>query len=199
MTVNAAFPLIRERHVSLTREALRGIFRDQRDVVLAGRSLGDEWDALLERAIFTRSRNTVADIGGQVARKFRAEFDPDVLQEWLTAIAGNAAVSINGSTRDALDGSDDHVSVFEALVAGGVARYAQTIVTTAANKGAREAAERSGGRTKTWVSSGGPRHSGMNGQTVDIRSAFSNGMDVPGDPDGGADDVANCRCSVTFD
>lgn len=51
--------------------------------------------------------------------------------------------------------------------------------------------------TKTWVWSGkGPRHKEMNGQTVGAYEAFSNGLQYPGDPKGGAKHNANCKCSL---
>lgn len=199
MSVNSAFPTIRARHESLTREALRNLFKDQEaDVVVAGRSLSKDWDALLTRLIFTRNRNTAADVGGQVARLLRGEFDPEVMVAWLTRNAEIAAESINESTREALANTDDKPSVFAALITAGAARYAASMVTTAANFGAREGAVAAGARTKTWVSSGRARHAAMGGQTVPLSETFSNGMDFPGDPDGGAEEVANCGCSVSF-
>jgi hypothetical protein len=199
VSVTATFPQIRARHESLTREALRRVFAEQRDVVAAGRSLSKDWDAPLARTIYTRNRNTAADIGGQVAAKLRGEFDPELLEAWLTKNADVAAESINDSTRAALEAADDKSAVFEVLLGSALAQYARSMVTSAANKGAKDAAEQSGARTKTWVSSGGPRHSSMGGETVPLGSSFSNGMDIPGDPDGGAEEVANCGCSVSFD
>jgi hypothetical protein len=72
-----------------------------------------------------------------------------------------------------------------------------SMVTTAANFGAHDAAYYAGGKTKTWTG-GTTRHAPMNGQTVPLGENFSNGMAWPGDPAGGAAEVANCGCSVTF-
>jgi hypothetical protein len=202
VSVAATFPQIRARHESLTREALRSVFKDQEaDVVVAGRSLGDGWDALLARKIYTRNRNTAADIAAQVARKLRGEFDPDVMDAWLDRNAEIAAASINQSTRDSLGINDDPSAVFAALLTAGAVRYAATMVTSAANFGAKEGALAAGGKTKTWISSGKPdsRHASMDGQTVPLSENFSNGLAWPGDPDGGAEDNANCGCSIGFD
>lgn len=199
MSVSAAYPLIRAGHESLTREALRRVFNDQKvDVVVAGRSLNEEWDAQLARVIFARNRNTAVDVGSKVAAGLRGEFNPDLMDEWLTINADLAASSINRSTRDALDSSDDKPGVFSGLLVA-AAGYATSMVTTAANFGAQDGAKQAGGRTKTWVSSGGPRHAHMNGQSVPLSENFSNGMLWPGDPNGGAEEVANCRCTVSFD
>jgi hypothetical protein len=55
---------------------------------------------------------------------------------------------------------------------------------------------------KTWETGPNPRaeHAAMDGETVAINDAFSNGADWPGDPALGAEGVANCNCgvSVTF-
>jgi hypothetical protein len=197
--VNTAFPSVRARHESLTREALRDVFRDQEaDVVVAGRSLGDEWDAHLAARIFVRNRNLLADVALKVARALKGDYDPDVAEAWLSKNAEVAAASINASTRGSLELIDDKQSVFDALLTAGAARYARSMVTTVANFGAHDAAEKVGGdRTKTW-SGGTTRHASMNGQTVRLSENFSNGMAWPGDPAGGAAEVANCGCSVTF-
>ena len=59
-----------------------------------------------------------------------------------------------------------------------------------------------GSDTKTWLTtSGNPRsaHAALNGQTVPIDQRFSNGMRWPGDPAGGGENNANCRCVILFD
>jgi len=38
----------------------------------------------------------------------------------------------------------------------------------------------------------------MAGETVPLGELFSNGMDGPGDPAGGADEVAGCTCDLMF-
>lgn len=37
-------------------------------------------------------------------------------------------------------------------------------------------------------------HAALHGETVGQNDAFSNGMEYPGDPSGGASEVCNCRC-----
>ena len=62
------------------------------------------------------------------------------------------------------------------------------------------AAGQNGAATKTWVSGPSPRsaHAAMNGETVAIGDVFSNGMNAPGDPAGGADEVAGCNCDLDY-
>jgi hypothetical protein len=198
VSVDTTFPSIRERHIELTRAALRDVFTDQEaDVVVAGRPLGDEWDARLAQVVYVRNRNTATDVALRVADALGADYDPEVMDAWLTINADLAAERINGSTRDALAGADDKTEVFRLLLESAAAQYALSMVTTAANFGAQDAAVKGGAATKTWVG-GTSRHGHMNGETVPLSENFSNGMAWPGDPDGGADEVANCGCSVQF-
>jgi len=50
------------------------------------------------------------------------------------------------------------------------------------------------------VNSSNPRpdHAALNGTTVGIRDKFPNGLRWPGDPQGGAEQNANCQCTVRF-
>lgn len=202
MSVSAAFPDLRARHASLNRAALRGVFTEQQaDAVVAGRPIGDEWDARLARTMYVRNMSTARDVALRVAAALGASgYDPDVMDEWLTINAEIGARAINDSTREALAAAQDKDSVFQNLLRAGVAMYAASMVTTAANFGAQDAAVKSGGRTKTWVGSGKAtsRHKDVSGQTVPVEESFSNGMAFPGDWSGGADQVAGCECSLRY-
>lgn len=52
--------------------------------------------------------------------------------------------------------------------------------------------------TKTWHTARDPRvrdsHAAQDRQTVGLEGMFSNGLQYPGDPAGGAHETANCRC-----
>jgi hypothetical protein len=41
-------------------------------------------------------------------------------------------------------------------------------------------------------------HMILNGEVQGLNEGFSNGLQFPGDPNGGADEVCNCRCTLTF-
>ena len=66
-----------------------------------------------------------------------------------------------------------------------------------------------GATSKTWHhrpqkdprdGSNGPDHVSMEGETVGIDEAFSNGLKYPRDPDvGKPEEVINCRCYVTYE
>ena len=137
-------------------------------------------------------------------------YDMDRTLKFLRAVAKSRAGAVNAATWTALlaavaDDSDDSPSpaaVFADAEESRSITAGQAIVTTAAGFAAVEAGRQmmSGRKTfKQWVvTSSNPRseHAAMNGETVPIDQPFSNGMDWPGDPTGGAENVANCRCRV---
>jgi SPP1 gp7 family putative phage head morphogenesis protein len=55
---------------------------------------------------------------------------------------------------------------------------------------------------KEWVASLDDRmrdsHAAMNGETVPMDEAYSNGLMQPGDPDGDPSEVCNCRCNEVY-
>lgn len=137
-------------------------------------------------------------------------FGPDAYnvgqtEKFLKAVAKSRAGAINSTTRDritaALDAGTDAAAVFEEARSARAPQGAATLVTTFSAFATTEAAKQSTGdrATKTWVvASRNPRasHAAMNGETVGIDDVFSNGMNWPGDPAGGADEVAGCMCGV---
>jgi hypothetical protein len=199
--VDATYPRVRARHRDLNLEALRDLFETQRaDVVVAGRSLGDEWDARLTSTMYVRNRSTAVDIANRVAAHFGGAVDPDGMDGWLTTNAEFGAARIHRAIRAGLAVPDaDPEQLYDQLLADGVDMYAGSMVTSAGNFGAHEGAQAAGAERKVWrVNSGNPRssHAGMGGQSVPVGSLFSNGMRWPGDYSGGADEVANCQCSL---
>lgn len=52
---------------------------------------------------------------------------------------------------------------------------------------------------KQWISAGDRRvrasHQRLNGEIVNMNESFSNNCQYPGDPNGGASEVCNCRCT----
>lgn len=202
MRADTTLPIIRARHEAANLRALRNVFADQRaDVVVAGRTLGEEWDRRLASVLFNRNQATAVDVGSQVARQLKATFDPDLLEAWLTTNAELGATFINDSTRSALDDTEDRGAVFDILTGSSAAMYARSMVTSAAGVAANDAARSGGARFKVWqVNSGNPRsgHAALNGERVPLGDSFSNGMNWPGDPAGGAENNAGCQCSIVY-
>jgi hypothetical protein len=200
VVIDSSYPTLRAERRRVTESALRALFERQRfDVLMVGRVLGDDWDAELADRMFDLNLATATVIGERVAEHLPGDFSPVFMHAWLRVNAQRGAVRINDSTREDLDVAidvDGKTATFEKL-RNAAPGYATAMVTTAANFGAHDAAYYAGGKTKTWTG-GTTRHSGMNGQTVPLGENFSNGMAWPGDPAGGAAEVANCGCSVTF-
>lgn len=198
--IDASYPQLRAARERVTRDALASVFADQQfDVVTARRVLGKQWDDLLAGRLLEVNMVTATLVGERVAAHLPGDFSPENMRNWLVLNAGFAATGINDSTRAALDAAEDDdatTAVFDSLIVG-AGLTARTLVTTVGNFGARDAAEQAGGRTKTWTG-GTTRHGNMNGETVALSENFSNGMAQPGDPAGGAAEVANCGCSLVF-
>ena len=98
-----------------------------------------------------------------------------------------------GSLREQCPEERDQLNALDAIVADG--DYGYTIAW------GFQGAEQAGLKTKTWqTNSANPReaHAALDGETVALDERFSNGQLWPGDPAGGAQNNANCKCSVTF-
>jgi hypothetical protein len=184
----------------------------QRDDVAVLRQLVAAWDSLLARVMFDRNMAAASEVGSLVsarlgaavetrsARRRPARFNPDVMTNYLTINARFGAERINAATRERMAqvGPGD---AFHELSTSRAAMHATSMAGMAMNFGAKEGARAAGAGMKMWqTNSGNPRasHSAMGGETVPIGELFSNGMDWPGDPGGGAEEVANCNCSLVF-
>ena len=136
------------------------------------------------------------------------ELSERVMTPWLEEHSRIQAEYINLKTRDEIsialqdpDPREAVKSVFLAAATIWAVEQAVTAVTSALNFGSVEGARAGGLKSKTWqVNSDNPRpvHLRMDGETVGVRDTFSNGMRWPGDPAGGAENNANCGCSVRF-
>lgn len=205
-SVDSTLPDQRAAHEEETRRALAALFNAQRAQALSGGLASD--DPRVRALVLERNTMTARDFALRVAQEFGGDYDPAVMDEWLAANADITAEGIHARTMERLERAAEAEQpllavgdLFTTLATVTAGVYAAGMVTTAANFGAQDAARKSGAGTKTWqVNSSNPRsqHASMSGQTVGIRDAFSNGMMWPGDPSGGAENNANCACSVVF-
>jgi HK97 family phage portal protein len=199
-----------------TERVLAGFFKRQRAAVLS--ALGakapdwwdtDRWDRELADDLVKIAHLIADKIGPETAG--RLGFDPDEYdvartEAFLREVAKSRAGAINATTLDQLekaiaDEDGDPAVVFDNAETGRTSIAATTLVTTFAAFATAEAAWQLAPQqaTKTWVvASGNPRpsHARMDGETVGIDETFSNGMNWPGDPAGGVDEVAGCTCGV---
>ncbi len=89
--------------------------------------------------------------------------------------------------------------VFALAIAVRAAMIATTRSTTIGQWARREGAQQAGAGSKTWiVNAPSSRHASLDGETVPMGEAFSNGAQWPGDPILGVDEVAGCLCSLDF-
>jgi len=168
----------------------------------------DRWNSELQADLLKLNRGTALDWARILAAQLDAEIAEEWMDPWLMEHSRIAAESINAQTRDdvarALNDPEPLAAVkhvFEIALAVRAVQLALDAVTAAASFGTHEAARSGGLKTKTWhVNSGNPRdeHAAMDGETVGIADRFSNGMKWPGDSAGGAENNANCECSVSF-
>jgi hypothetical protein len=170
----------------------------------------DRWDRTLATVLADRGRDTAADYATMIFELLDGpgQFDLDRLDGWVDEVATNSARRINDSTLSSLvdaslDGDPPAAAddLFDGLVTVRAGLYAVAAVTGTSNFGAHDGAAAAGGETKTWLTtSGKPRsaHSELAGEVAPLDARFSNGMRWPGDPAGGAENVANCVCALEF-
>jgi len=131
-----------------------------------------------------------------------------VMKSYIEESARIAAEQMNLSTRIQIESAildaeprSALENVFFLALSSRVFYMATSRTTAMSNYGAFSAAYQGKVNTKTWkVNSDNPRHSHsvINGETVPIRSVFSNNLRWPGDYRGGAEENANCQCSVIY-
>lgn len=208
--IDTAFPLLRSSHVAVAAESLRELFNAMQPDVAArhesgvARLVSARWDDALAAVLAERNFATAEAVAARVANAMGEDFDPEVMRAWIDAGAVAVAPDINASTAAdirATDEPDPVGHVFGILLTSGAVRIAQRMVTSSAGFAAHDAAEKTGAAAKVWrTNSPSPRpaHRALGGSTVAVDGSFANGMRWPGDWSGGADDVANCRCSLTI-
>ena len=158
--------------------------------------------------------DSIADTHGkEVADAIGSEYRTEQTRKYLRTLAEGRAKAINEATRqklqDAIDDDEDeentpaHVfevrenkdaTTFGRSLAIGVAGWAATheAPAQAEQQGYYKTVE------KRWITGTNPRpeHAAMNGETVPIDAAFSNGCEWPGDENGDPDTTCGCNCST---
>jgi len=206
-----------EKRAALVEEhqkALTDLFDRQRaDAKAQTKALGSGWDDDLAALLSDLGTATAKAMGSTVAKALGGSYDVSEVADWIHENAITSAKAINAKTIEDLqaaldDAGDDETpdevvdGVFDGSVAARAASIAASRVAMVGGLASLNSAGQNGAATKTWITSGRnprPSHSAMNGETVGIDETFSNGMNMPGDPSGGADEVAGCTCDVQFD
>ncbi len=216
--IDPTLPELRGRHMEKWAEVLSRFFGRQQSAII-GRvregagietvwSDGERWDGELSADLLRLSSATALVWARYMAEQMDIELDEARMESYLAASASNAAVAINATTHNQVatalsdEVPKDAVKRLFEIAAGSRAReISRSRVTSMANFGAHEGAKQAGLSKKTWqVNSGNPRddHAAMNGMTIGIGELFPTGQRWPGDPAGGAAEVANCKCSIRF-
>ena len=183
----------------------------------------DRWNRELAADLedFALSLTTEVGRAQAVALGFDpADYDVERTLEFLAAVAEARAEQVNETTfrwiREEIENAEEELEpeedadraraaaagkVFETSISQRAGAAGRAFLSNMASFAAVEAGEKLAGDSlvKTWrVTSTNPRtaHVRMNGETVPIGDKFSNGMNWPGDPRGGPDEVAGCECSV---
>lgn len=168
----------------------------------------DLWTDRAQDIIFDNGKRTATEFGrfvyhllsGRTASPVEERFRPDFLDPWIDKVSRNVAsamvVAMFATLADDVAPTDVFASFRESA-----ALMAVSLTTSFANFGAHDGARAAGAGSKTWhVTSSNPRssHAALDGETVPLGQTFSNGLRWPGDRDGGADETAGCRCTISF-
>lgn len=204
------------------REAVVALFADffrrQKSAVLSAIGAGGDWwdakrwDDELTADLFGLAVTVSSELGQRSAEALGfapGEYDVNRTIAFLQAVAASRAEMVNSATRAQLeevlaDESEDAPapsSVFEAAEGQRSGAAGRALAATLGGFALTEAARQlAGDRTvKTWrTTSSNPRksHARLDGETVPVGEKFSNGMEWPGDPVRGVDEVAGCECTV---
>lgn len=198
---------------------LGGFFAEQHKAVKAAVGQKDsgifdptEWDGQLADILHTLSAATAKAIGAKVATDLGGQYNGEDIAAWLETDATDSAKNINKTTADQIaaalaaqledeDPEDAVDGVFDGEIAARADQISLSRVAMVAGLASQVAARQNDAATKTWVVTAAnprPSHAVMDGETVGLNEAFSNGMNGPGDFSGGADEVAGCSCDLQF-
>jgi hypothetical protein len=193
------------------RKALDEFFARQRDHAKAETKALDAptWDDELAALLTDLGEATAKALGTVVAKKLGGTYDVADVADWIHENAITSAKNINATTvanlkaylDDHADDPDPVDGYFDGQVSARSGSIAASRVAMVGGLAMLSSAQQNKAATKTWVTgpNARPAHAEMNGETVGIDDLFSNGMNMPGDPAGGADEVAGCNCSADFD
>lgn len=183
--------------------AISGVVDEQRKSVLSlvstkAWSVGD-FDGPLTDALSAATTAVATNAGRTVDKKYKPDDELAIEDASADAAHGINAMTMT-AVNEALDaGADSDIvdKLFETRLAL-LAITARTLATRWLNEAEADAHIRFRKATqKTWVAGPNPRpsHARMNGETVDAKARFSNGLRHPGE---GISDTANCNCSLSW-
>ena len=173
----------------------------------------DRWNEELSDDLEPVLRQIANAHGREAAKAIGSEWNADQIRNYIRKLSEGRATAINDATlqklksalEDAEDEEDTPQHVFEVRESHDAEAFGRSLASTMAGWAmvheAPEQAEQQGIHKtveKMWVTGDNPRaeHAAMNGETVPIDQAFSNGCEWPGDENGDPDTTCGCNCST---
>ena len=166
--------------------------------------------------------DTASDVGADMASALGVSFDAanPQLALMIEQRAKHLANYVSGTTSDAITaavqaglasglGIKEVATLIESSVFGeSMTSTRATMIARTESIGALNAAEHTTAKLsgvvneKEWLTVGDDRvresHADQDGETVDLDEPFTNGLMYPGDPEGDAEEVINCRCTLLY-
>lgn len=167
----------------------------------------ERWDTELETDLLALALGLAGAYGPLVAESLGLETpNLDAQIPFLAESSRIAAENINATTRDQVADAlgvdeplEDLRGVFDRATGARADQAATTRFTALAAFVAADVASQAGRSEKVWtVTSSNSRHPELDGESVPLGEPFSNGLQYPGDPTGGVDQVAGCTCLLSF-
>lgn len=211
------YPELDKEYQEKWRKLLVNVFTRQRDAVLPKAKMDklnvlwdkERWDREVAEDFLELTNETAWAFADAFSGELGAGYKREQMEEWLHENARIAAEYINASTYEDLEKAlqaenptDAIKEVFAAALAVRAVKLAeerQAMIESYVEAKIADAVDQVIGKIWTTTSSNPrPDHKRLNGEYVEKRGVFSNGLKYPRDYKGKADDNANCRCKVKW-
>lgn len=211
------YPDLDKEHNEKWHKLLVNVFTRQRDAVLPKAKMDkldvlwdkERWDREVSEDFLKLAEETAWAYADAFAGQLGAEYKREWMEKWLQENARIAAEYINASTYDqlakAMQGENPVDAIKEVFASALAVRAVQlaedrrAMVESYVEAKIADAVDSVIGKIWT-VRSNNPRpeHEKMNGEFIEKREVFSNGLQYPRSYKGSAKDNANCKCKVTW-
>lgn len=211
------YPELDDIYINKWSKILTDVFTRQRDSILPKVKMDkldvlwdkERWDKEVAEDFEALTEETAWAFADAFAKDIGTGYDREWMKKWLSENARIAAESINQSTYEQLeqaltaDNPHDAIKeVFAVALASRVPKLAaerKNMVESYVEAKLADVADQIVG--KVWVTTSRnprPSHRRLNGEYVEKRGLFSNGLRYPRDYKGKAEDNANCQCKVMW-
>lgn len=211
------YPDLDKEYGEKWHKLLVNVFTRQRDAVLPKAKMDkldvlwdkERWDREVAEDFLKLAEETAWAYADAFAGQLGAEYKREWMEKWLQENARIAAEYINASTYDqlakAMQGENPVDAIKEVFASALAVRAVQlaedrcAMVESYVEAKIADAVDSVIGKIWT-VRSNNPRpeHEKMNGEFIEKREVFSNGLQYPRSYKGSAKDNANCKCKVMW-